>query len=375
MSDDGSGSSTLGMHTVGRMDTARFNGRVTGDMNQRSHIGSEYDSRSDSRVDRRGFLGTAAAAATLGFTLPVPCRAAVRVLSSAVRIGVIADLHHDVMHDGIDRLDVFLKAMKRQRPQAIVQLGDFACPQPKNREIIDRFNRGHERTLHVIGNHDTDAGSTTRQCIDMWGMPDRHYVENINGVGLLVLDGNDEGSPVHQGGYPRYIGPKQAAWLKTQLKMADGPIIVACHQPLAGPWAIDNADEIQAILETAADKVILVINGHSHIDHVVRVGQVTHLHINSASYQWVGGDHRHQSYSKEIHQAHPWISCTCPYRDALFATLSIDPENHRIEVEGTSSHWVGKSPAELGLDKNSELIHGEHIAPRIRDRRIIRVRD
>ena len=338
-------------------------------MNQHVPIDSGFDPR----VGRRGFLGSVAGA-SLGIALPDLCRAAVRSLSVPIRIGVIADLHHDVMHDGMDRLDVFLEAMAANQPDAILQLGDFAYPQPKNREIIERFNAGHEKSLHVIGNHDTDAGSTTKQCIEMWGMPGRHYVESINGIQLLVLDGNDTGSPDHKGGYPRYIGPEQSEWLKTQLKTVDGPIIVACHQPLAGPWAIDNAKEIQEILSTAADKVILVINGHSHIDHVLRVGNVTHLHVNSASYQWVGGDHRNESYSKEIHEANPWISYTCPYQDALFATLMIDPKTHRIEVMGTSSRWVGKSPAELGLDKNPDLIHGEQIAPRIRDRKIIRAR-
>lgn len=325
------------------------------------------------RFERRGFLGVATAA-SLAIALPGISKAAVGTLRSPVRLGVIADLHHDVMHDGNERLDVFLEAMAVKRPDAILQLGDFAYPQPKNRKIIARFNEAHENSLHVIGNHDTDAGSTKKQCIEMWGMPGRHYVENINGIRLLVLDGNDAGSPDHKGGYPRYVGPEQSEWLKKQLETIEGPIIVACHQPLAGPWAIDNAEEIQALLEAAADKVILVINGHSHIDHVLRVRNVTHLHVNSASYQWVGGDHRHQSYSVAIHEAHPWISCTCPYQDALFATLIIDPETHRIRVEGTSSRWVGKSPAELGVDKNPGLIHGEHISPGIRDRKIVRVR-
>lgn len=328
----------------------------------------------DHPIGRRGFLGMAAAT-SLAIVLPEPCRAAVRRLPAPVRLGAIADLHHDIMHDGSERLDVFLGAMALKKPDAIIQLGDFAYPQEKNRSIVERFNSAHDKSLHVIGNHDTDAGTTTKQCVEMWGIPDRYYSEDIQGIRLLVLDGNDTGSPDHTGGYPKYIGSDQKEWLKAELATIEGPIIVACHQPLAGPWAIDNAEEIQGILESAADRVILVINGHSHLDHVLRVRNVTHLHVNSASYQWVGGDHRHESYSKEIHESHPWISCTCPYRDALFATLSIDPDTHRIEVEGTSSRWVGKSPAELGAGKSGDLIHGEQVAPRIRDRTIVRVRD
>ncbi|MFB0985003.1 MAG: metallophosphoesterase, partial [Phycisphaerales bacterium] len=299
--------------------------------------------------------------------------AGVRKLLGSVSMGVIADLHHDVMHDGGERLDAFLEAMAEKRPDAIVQLGDFAYPKPKNQNLIDRFNAAHDKSFHVIGNHDTDAGSTTAQCIEMWGMPGRYYVKAIKGVQFLVLDGNDSGSPEYKGGYPSYLGAEQVAWLKGQLATLEGPIIVACHQPLAGPFAVDNAKEIQEILGSASDKVILVINGHSHIDEVVRVKDVTYLHVNSASYQWVGSDHRHQSYGEEIHAKHPWISCTCPYRDCLFTTLTVDPENLTVQVEGVRSNWVGASPAELGVDVHPSLTVGEEIAPRIRDRRLMKV--
>lgn len=324
-------------------------------------------------LDRRGFLN-ATIATSLAVSLPRVSAAAVRRLGGPVRFGIIADLHHDVMHDGSERLDVFLEAMSEKRPDAVLQLGDFAYPKPSNRGIIERFNRSHETSLHVIGNHDTDAGATKEQCIEMWGMPSRHYVKDVAGVRLLVLDGNDPGSHDHGGGYPSYVGPTQVEWLKDRLDSIEGPVVVASHQPLAGPWAVDNAAEIQSVLGAAADKVILAINGHSHIDHVVRVKDVTYLHVNSASYQWVGGDHRHESYSSRIHEEHPWISCTCPYRDALFATLTIEPATHRIKVEGRTSSWVGSSPAELGVDKDPGLIHGEQISPRIRNRDLVRVR-
>ena len=177
----------------------------------------------------------------------------------------------------------------------------------------------------------------------------------------------------YAGGYASYVGEEQVEWLKEQLETLDGPIIVASHQPLAGAYAVDNAEELQTVLGDAASKVILVINGHSHIDEVIRVRNVTYMHVNSASYKWVGGDHRHESYSEEIHGEHRWISYTCPYRDSLYATLSVDPVSHTIRVKGTRSSWVGKSPAELGIDMHPNLISGEQIAPRIRDREFIRV--
>jgi Icc protein len=329
-------------------------------------------SQLDRSLSRRTFLNTATAA-SLTLALPRLSSAAAWTVDKPVQIGVIADLHHDVMHDGNDRLGAFVKEMSASKPDAILQLGDFAYPRSENSDIISLFNQAHNRPLHVIGNHDTDAGFTKDNCIDMWGMPGCYYAQNIEGLQLLVLDGNDGGSPTHKGGYASYIGKEQVKWLKGQLEALDGPIIVVSHQPLAGAFAIDNADELQAVLGDAADKVILAINGHSHIDAVIRVKNVTYLHVNSASYQWVGGAYQHESYSKEVHRQYPWVSHTCPYRDPLFATLTVEPKDFTIRVEGTRSSWVGESPAELGVDLDPGLTNGEEIAPRIRDREIMRV--
>jgi hypothetical protein len=149
--------------------------------------------------------------------------------------------------------------------------------------------------------------------------------------------------------------------------------MVVCHQPLAGASAVNNADEIQTLLATAADKIILVINGHSHIDDVLRIKNVTYMHVNSASYQWVGGTYRHDSYPKEVHDKYPWISYTCPYRDSVFATFTFDPQSQTIGVEGRHSEWVGKSPAELGIDLDPNLTNGEEISPQIRNRQLLRI--
>ena len=326
---------------------------------------------SDRTLDRRAFLGTVAMA-SLTISLPRTAMAAVGRLEKPVRLGVIADLHQDVMHDGLERMQAFTRRMEVDRPDAILQLGDFAYPNDDNSDVIELFNKAHAQSLHVIGNHDMDAGMTRKNCIDVWGMPGRYYSHEIKGLHLLVLDGNDAGSPTYTGGYASYVGEEQIAWLKKQLEVLDGPVIVVSHQPLAGPSAVDNAAEIQAILGAASDKVILAVNGHTHMDEVLRVDGVTYLHVNSASYNWVGGNHKNESYSEEIHQAHPWISHTCPYREPLFATLTVDPDTSTIRVEGATSSWVGKSPSELGVARSEERADGKQVVPLIRDRKLVR---
>ncbi|MBT7350897.1 MAG: metallophosphoesterase, partial [Phycisphaerae bacterium] len=115
-----------------------------------------HSSLLEPHLSRRAVLHTATVA-TLTLVLPRLSSASTPLLKKPVQIGVIADLHHDVMHDGIDRLGVFLKAMEVSKPDAILQLGDFAYPSPENSDIITLFNQANHRPLHVIGNHDTDA--------------------------------------------------------------------------------------------------------------------------------------------------------------------------------------------------------------------------
>ena len=285
-----------------------------------------------------------------------------------IRFGVIADLHHDLMHDGIDRMKSFLNRISMNPVDAIIQLGDFAYPNAKNADIINLFNQAHEHSLHVIGNHDTDSAHTKQMCLNFWGMPSPYYVQQIGEFTFLVLDGNELGSPTYQGGYPSYISSEQIDWLNEQLEIIEEPIIIISHQPLAGNFAIDNAAEVQSTLERSSDKIILAINGHSHIDEVLNINGISYIHVNSASYYWVGDPYKHDSYPQKIHQNFPWISYTCPYRDSLFAIFTIDLNSRSIEIEGRHSQWVGKSPFDLNYQTTPDLKHNHQITPMIRNR-------
>lgn len=293
-----------------------------------------------------------------------------KTLKRKVKIGLITDLHHDIMHDAPARLEEFLKEMEKLKPDAIMQLGDFAYPSPKNMELISLFNQAHHEHLHVIGNHDTDNSHTKEECIKTWGMPARYYTKSINGIALVVLDGNDKGSPAHKAGYPSYINPEQVNWLKQQLTTIEEPIIIVSHQPLAGPAAIDNAHEVQEILSTASDKILLAINGHTHIDTALTIGDVTYVHINSASYFWAGEKFKHNSYSEAVHKEHPWIAYTFPYKNSLFTTLEIDPATSSIKIQGKRGQWQGKSPVELNYKDESGLTANQEVVPYISARHI-----
>ena len=304
-------------------------------------------------MNRRHFSKTLALGG-VGSPLSTMAADALNVLSRPIRLGVIADLHVDLIPDGAERLDSFLDEMTKTKPDALIQMGDFTFAKESNQKIVDRFNKAHEIALHVIGNHDTDGGLSMEHVLKSWGMKDPYYHHVLKGLHLVVLNANEKGSVKDKGGYPQFIGKSQVAWLEKTLSRLEGPVVIISHQPIAGSYAIDNAEEIQKILSKHSDKVVLAMNGHTHIDLLTEVDDIPYLHINSASYHWLGSKYAHESYPAEVHAKHSALKYTSPYREALFTTLTFDPKNRQIIVEKKETQWVGKSPEELGLKREPE---------------------
>lgn len=317
---------------------------------------------------RRDFLKTSSVSL---LSLAIP-ESTLRFFQSReqAKIGLITDLHVDIIHDGADRLEAFLEKMADENPQALIQMGDFAIPKKENLSLIQRFNQAHPHAFHILGNHDMDGGYSREEVVKAFGMQSRYYAADLGAIQLLVLDGNDTASPTSKGGYPSYIGPEQQSWLIEQLEQAGKPVLIASHQPIAGIYTIDNPTEIQEILSRFSSKILLAINGHAHVDQHIRVGGVNYLHLNSASYYWVGEKLAHQSLSAELHQEYPSLQFTCPYDAPLFAMLTIDPVLGELRVSGQKSSWIGPSPLELGYAILSEEEQKRYLNPQISDRSI-----
>ncbi len=304
----------------------------------------------------------------ISFAIPKVAFGITQSLKNKVTLGVISDLHHDLIPDGKDRLNRFLSEVTKRKPDAIIQMGDFAYPSEKNQELVDGFNQSHPQAFHVLGNHDMDEGFTKEDCLKSWGMPTSYYTKEVSGLKLIVLDGNDAGSTTHKGGYASYIGPVQQEWLKAELKSTILPVVVISHQPLAGVYPIDNTGEIQTILSSFSEKMILAINGHAHVTQHLEVGGVNYVHINSAAYYWVGAKFKHNSYPDSVHKNYPSLEFSCPYESSLFAFLTIDPTSMRVTVKGRKSNWVGPTPAELGYDIVTPEDLKNHVKPEIESR-------
>lgn len=305
---------------------------------------------------RRTALKSIGATCAASISLPAKLFSALHCSGKPIRLGVIADLHGGFAVDAETRLDAFLEAMAGKDCDALIQLGDFAYPNQKHQSYADKFNAAHDQTIHVIGNHEFDHGLTRDDCFRAWGIETAYFARDLEGFRMLVLDGNEKGSPDYQGGYHSYIGDQQKNWLTAELKATDRPVVILCHQPLAGNSAIDNATKIQELLAQHKDKIVLCIHGHSHVDSLLQVDGVNYLHVNSASYYWVGGETR-MAY----------------YKDPLFTTITIDPSKLTVEVESQTSSWAGESPATIGYFDRDDAPPETIVTPAIRGR-LVKVR-
>ena len=277
--------------------------------------------------------------------------------SGLVRIALIADVHKDLMPDAQGRLDDFLARAREWRADAVLEMGDFCTPKPGNREFADAFGKYPGARFHVIGNHDMDGGFTREQVVAQRGMPGRYYSEDLAGVHLVVLDANDV-PPGHRGGYPSHVADDQIAWLERDLAATELPVFLFSHQSLERPGCIRSQERVRAVLERArrADgsrKVAACFNGHWHIDHQRVIGGIPYIHINSASYYWLGKPHSHVRFSEEFDARSPCMSSMAPYRKPLHALLEIDLKRGGFTLAGCESSWAGPSPQELGHDFQS----------------------
>ena len=270
-----------------------------------------------------------------------------------IRIGICADLHQDIMHDAPQRLESFINDMNDQKPDLIVQLGDFCTPKESNNVILDIWNRFPGSKYHVLGNHDMDGNFTRDQTVAYWNAIAKYYSFDNNGYHFVILDGNEPNPNRPSRGYPRFISDEQLHWLEADLDQTTLPVIVFCHQGLDNDIAgIENATKTRLVLERANSKaglrkVQMVFSGHHHQDYHNIINGIHYIQINSISYYWIGETYAHIRYSEEVDKAHTAIKYTVPYEKPIWALVEISARG-KMKIYGKRSVFVGPSPEELG---------------------------
>lgn len=292
-----------------------------------------------------------------------------------VKFGLGSDIHLPTMHDSGYRLRTFLDAMRKARPDFIIELGDFGTPAEKYRRYFDMWDSYPGEAFHVIGNHEMDGGFSREEALAYRGMEKGYYSFDKNDFHFIVLDGNDPMKPGEKG-YKQFIGPEQRSWLETDLATAKGPTVIFSHQGLIElpgadeSYGVTNSAEIRQILEAhnlrhPHSRIIACFNGHAHYDDAQKVGGIWYVTVNSMAYKWLGEDYEHLRYSQEVDRDFRWIKFTAPYAEPLFCTVEILPTG-LIKIKGRKSVYVGPSPWKLGFPKSLK----KYVRPAIKSRKL-----
>lgn len=294
---------------------------------------------------------------------------------SEVKIGMCSDVHLPTMHDADFRINTFMNAMKAEKPDFIIELGDFAKASPEFEKYFKLWDSFPGDKYHVIGNHEMDGGLSEAEALDIRHMKSPYYSFDKNGFHFVVLDGNDK-KDANARGYKQYIGAPQLEWFKNDLANAKYPVVVFSHQGLVvyhgvdEDYGVENAVQVRKVIEDhntsyPDKKVIACFNGHTHWDFVDRINGVWYIHIPSMSYNWLGEKYEHIRYSPEVDKNFKWIKYTAPFKDPLFTTVEISTKGW-IKIAGKKSEWVGPSPFELGYPEFMK----KYIRPQITKRKL-----
>lgn len=302
-------------------------------------------------------------------------------MEEKVRFGLFTDLHLDIMHDGERRLDSFINEMKEKNVDFIIQLGDFCYPEdtsycrcsrenipvnlknsmeiptdvPKTR-LLKQFNAFPKPSYHVLGNHEFDF-SSKKAAMKLYGMENNYYSFECKGWKFIVLDANfykGEDGKYHDFSYGDYFDHKelpyidgcQMKWLEKELKNTDLPVIIFSHQPLhGGIRGLKNAAELEEMFKTVNSKekkIYMCINGHIHVDNMIRKDGIYYYTVNSISGHWIGPEYECVRFSDEIEAKYPNLKYTFPYGEPLYITVELDKTGARIE--GKKGSFIPPGP-------------------------------
>ena len=119
-----------------------------------------------------------------------------------------------------------------------------------------------------------------------------------------------------------------------------------------------NGKDVRAVFEKANHsagfrKVLACFSGHHHRDYVRQIRDIVYPQINSASYYWVGKKYARNRYSDALHAKFPYLTHIVPYKDPIYAVVTLDPTRGFLQIEGRKSEFVGPAPWDIGGTKES----------------------
>lgn len=303
-----------------------------------------------------------------------------------VKFGLISDIHLSHFPNAVERLEAFLARVEIEKPDFILNLGDFCFSYPENRGFVDRYSNCGTLAYHVLGNHELDR-HTKEEALSFFGLSSGHYSVDLDCYHLVVLDPNsifsedrfipyDKGNYSKHGGNVSYIDDEQCDWLEEDLKKTTLPTFVFSHQSLVDDKSgIPNRSYVKNILKQANEssisngsgkKVLACFNGHHHLDAYRMEDGIHYFGINSASY-FFGNKTPPRFDDPELYQKFPRLPWYVPYKDSLFCFVTVDA-NGTLSLKGRKSEWIG--PPFVGPSSKSIRFSQGNIVPEIRDRKV-----
>lgn len=303
-----------------------------------------------------------------------------------VTFAAMTDLHLDIMHDGMMRIDAFLEAAEKANVDFLIQLGDFSYPKDTSTclcapekmpinlkyamecpteipklEILKKYNDFPKPKYHLLGNHECDFCSKA-DALEMYGMSAAYQSFHLNGWHFVLLDGNsyrnEEGEIVdyHFGKYFEttdlpYLDAKQLTWLRQEVSASQEPMVIFSHQPLyACPRGLKNVAALQEVIQEgrrAGREIRLCMNGHVHRDIIHAESGILYYTLNSISNYWAGLEYATRRYSPEIEEKFPNLQFVVPYAKPVYAIVTLDAEG--VQIQGVEGEFLPPRPEETGI--------------------------
>jgi predicted phosphodiesterase len=284
-------------------------------------------------------------------------------------------VHLPTMHDSEYRITTFISSMIREKPDFILEMGDFATPDPKFAPFFAIWNSFPGDKYHVIGNHEMDGGFTREKTMAFLKLEKSYYSFNKKGFHFIVLDGNDKKNPEAKG-YKQFIGEEQLSWFRNDLAGTTLPVVIFSHQGLIEykgadeTYGVENREQVQEILANhnrthPGKKVVACFNGHTHYDDAVNFNGIWFITITSMSYHWLGENYAHATFGEGIDKNFRWIRYTAPFKEPLFTTVEISAGG-TLRIAGKKTEWVGATPWELGYPETQK----KYMRPEITKRKL-----
>ena len=211
-----------------------------------------------------------------------------------VSVGLVTDLHYadkkpaGTRHyrESLEKLGVAADQFKKDKPDFIVELGDFidsADALETEKAHLDRVNKDFVKLpgkkYYVLGNHCVH-NLKKKEFLERVGQKESHFSFDAHGFHFIVLDScfRNDGKPYERNNFDwtdPNIPTKQVDWLKEDLKSSKSKTIVFAHQRLdvENHYGVKNAKDVRKVLEQSK-KVVAVFQGHSHANDYKSIGDI-----------------------------------------------------------------------------------------------------